>query len=260
MFALRALVVYPVLILLFRLLGRGLQFQSRPYDVAVQVLLGSAAANLIIQQEVSVWRAFTALGALAAMHTAISFLSLWNPLKKFLVGEPAVLIENGRFLRANLIRHQLSVEEVVAALREKGYHNPADVDYAQLEPSGKLSIIAHAQARPVTPRDLNLSTPYEGFTATVVADGRVDRQNLSKLGLDEAWLTDQLRARGAAGPGAVLFATVDSQRRLFVVRNQDVPFLQAIFQGVQTRTGPGLPPQVGASEPDPGPFPTTPPV
>lgn len=260
MFALRALVVYPVLILLFRVLGRALQFQSRPYDVAVQVLLGSAAAELILQQDIAVWRAFTALGTLAAMHTAISFLSLWNPLKRFLVGAPTVLMENGRFLRGNLIRHQLSVDEVVAALREKGYHNPADVDYAQLEPSGKISVIPHSQARPVTPRDLNLSTPYEGFTTTVVADGRVDRQNLGKMGLDEAWLTEQLRARGAAGPGDVLFAAVDSQRRLFVVRNQDVPFLQAIFQGVQTQTGPGLPPRVGPAEPDPGPYPTTPPT
>ncbi len=45
MLALRALVVYPLTILLFRILGRGLQFQARPYDVAVQVLIGSAAAT-----------------------------------------------------------------------------------------------------------------------------------------------------------------------------------------------------------------------
>lgn len=256
MLFLRALVVYPLLIGLFRLLGRGLQFQSRPYDVAVQVLIGSAAANLIVTTEVELWRALTALGALALMHLGISFLTLWNPLKRYIVGEPVPLIENGRILKANLIKHQVSVEELLAALREKGCHNPADVEFAFLEASGKLSVIQRSQARPVTPRDLNLSTKYEGYTTLLVADGRLDRQNLQKLGLSEEWLLNELVSRGAEGVQDVLFASLDTQGRLFLVRNQDVPFLQAIFKGVQSQTSPGLPPLVGPDLPEPRPAPS----
>lgn len=251
----RALIVYPLTILLFRLIGRGLQFQSRPYDVAVQILLGSAAATLIVEQNISVWRAFTALGTLALLHTGISFLSLWNPMKKYLVGEPSILVEGGRILRANLIKHQITVEEVLGALREKGYHNLADVDYAQLEASGKLSVIPRAGSRNVTPQDLGLTPPPAGFSTMLVADGRVDRQNLQKLGRSEAWLAGQLAAYGAGRPQDVLFASVDPQGRLFVVRNQDVPFIQAIFKGIQVQTAPGVPPLVGQQLPPPGPVP-----
>lgn len=256
MLALRALVVYPITILLLRFLGRGLQFQSRPYDTAVQVLLGSAAANLIVNQEVSVWRAFTALGVLAGLHTLISFISLWNPAKRFLVGEPTVVIENGQILKANLLKHQITVEELIASLRTKGYHNLGDIEFAQLEPSGKLSVIPRSQARPVTPRDLSLPTTYEGFTTLLVADGRMDRQNLQKCGLDESWLRGQLARHGANGPEDVLFASLDTKGQLFVVRNQDVPFLQAIFKGIQAETTPGLPPMAGGTTPAPGPHPT----
>lgn len=259
MLALRALIVYPLTILLFRLIGRGLQFQSRPYDFAVQVLLGSAAANLIVDSNISVWRAFSALGTLALLHTAISFLSLWNPLKKYLVGEPTIVVETGRILRANLIKHQISVEEVISALREKGYHNLADVEYAQLEASGKLSVIPRAGARNATPEDLGLRPPPAGFSTILVADGRVDRQNLGKLGRSEQWLTAQLTAHGAGGPQDVLFASADPQGQLFVVRNQDVPFLRAIFKGIQVQTSPGVPPLVGQQLPPPGPVPPAPP-
>ncbi|MFZ5816285.1 MAG: DUF421 domain-containing protein [Bacillota bacterium] len=253
MLYLRALVVYPLLILLLRFLGRGLQFQSRPYDLAVQVLLGSAAANLIVNQEVALWRAFPALGTLALMHTALSFLSLWNPAKRYLVGAPVPLIENGRLLKANMIKHQISVEEVFAALREKGYHNPADVEFALLESSGKLSVVPRSQARPVTPRDLNLTTKYEGYSTLLITDGKLDRQNLQKVGLTEEWLVAQLLSRGAEGVKDVLFASIDTQGQLFVVRNQDVPFLQSIFKGVQTQTSPGLPPRIGSEMPEPRP-------
>ncbi|MFZ5825589.1 MAG: YetF domain-containing protein [Bacillota bacterium] len=253
MLALRALVVYPLLILLFRFLGRGLQFQSRPYDIAVQVLIGSAAANLIVVQDVPLWRAFPALGTLALLHTLLSFGSLWNPLKKFLVGEPAPVIENGRILKANLIKYQLSVEELLSALRQQGYHNLADVEFALLESSGKLSVVPRSQARPVTPRDLKLSTNYEGYSTMLIADGKVDQQNLQKIGLTPEWLLGELVKRGAEGAEDVLFASIDTQGQLFVVRNYDVPFLQSIFMGVQTQTKPGLPPMVGPDMPNPQP-------
>ncbi len=249
----RALVVYPILVLLLRFLGRGLQFQSRPYDTAVQVLLGSAAANLVVSEEVELWRAFTSLGALALLHTGFSFISLWNPAKRYLVGEPVPIIENGRMLKANLLKHQISVEEVLSALREKGYHNPADVEFALLEASGKLSVIPRSQARPLTPRDLKIPTQYEGYTTLLIADGKVDRQNLRKVNLSEPWLITELTRRGVSGPEEILFASLDSQGQLFLVRNQDVPFLQAIFKGVQTQTSPGLPPEVGNTLPDPRP-------
>lgn len=241
---LRALIVYPLTIVLFRFLGRGLSFGARPYDTAVQVLLGSAAANLVISDEVEVWRAFTSLGTLALLHTGVSFLSLWNPLKGFLIGKPDPLVENGQILKANLIKHQISVDELMAGFREKGYHNLDDVEYAMLEASGKLSVVPRSQARPVTPRDLHLSTGYEGFTALLIADGRIDHHNLAKVGLDESWLTGQLFARGARSPQEVLIASLDTQGNFFMVRNQDVPFLQAIFKGIQVQTDPGNPPNV----------------
>lgn len=246
---LRALIVYPFVIFLLRFLGRTLQFQSRPYDIAVQVLIGSAAANLIVTQQLAVWRAFTALGTLAVMHTALSFLSLYNPLKKYLVGEPLFVIENGQILKANLIKQQVGVEELVAALREKGYHRLDDVEHAMLEVSGKLSVVPKSQARPVTPRDLNLPTKYEGFTAVLISDGQVNTQNLEKVGLTENWLLTELLKRGVDGPEDVLFASLDTQGQLLVVRNQDVPFIQAIFKGVQTQTEQGLPPRVGEKLP-----------
>lgn len=246
---LRALIVYPFVIFLLRFLGRTLQFQARPYDIAVQVLIGSAAANLIVNQDVAVWRAFTGLGMLAIMHTALSFIGLYNPLKKYLVGEPLFVVENGQILKANLLRHQVGVEELVAALREKGYHRLDDVEHAMLEVSGKLSVVPKSQARPVTPRDLHLPTNYEGYTTVLVADGRVDTQNLEKNGLSENWLLTELLARGVEGPEDVLFASLDTQGQLLVVRNQDVPFLQAIFKGVQSQTSQGFPPHVGQKLP-----------
>jgi len=242
---LRAVVVFPLTIALLRFIGRGLQFQSRPYDLAVQVLLGSAAANLVVDSRIEIWRAFTALGTLAFLHTGLSFLSLWNPAKRFLVGAPSVVVENGQILRSNLIQHQISVDELEAALRERGFHDLADVEFAQVEASGKLSVIPRSQARPVTPRDLHLDTRYEGYPTTMIVDGTVNRSNLKKVKLTEDWLLGQLAEKGIASAKEVLYASLDTMGNLFVVRDLDVPLLRAMLEGVHAKTGPGFPPRVG---------------
>lgn len=240
----RAIIVYGITIFLFRLLGRSLKFQSRPYDMVVQILLGSSAATLIFDLDVPIWRAFTSLGTLAIMHGLISYLSLWNGAKNFLVGKPEVLVENGQILRANLIKHTISVDELMGALRVKGYRDLSFVEFAQLEPSGNLSVVPRSQFRPVTPADLHLTTAYEGYSVILVADGKIDHDNLSKCGLTEGWLRIELDQRGISSPRDVLFASLDSQGELFLVRNQDVPLLQAIFKGVYAQTTPGLPPRL----------------
>lgn len=178
------------------------------------------------------------------MHTALSFLSFWNPANRFLVGKPEVLVENGQILQANLIKFQISTDELLTGLREKGFHNLADVEFAMLEPNGKLSVAPKSQARPVTPKDLHLATNYEGMTAALVVDGMVDEVNLKKVNLDRLWLLNALLRKGAPGPEAVLYAGLDTQGNLLVVRRQDVPLLQAIFQGAQVQSPPGLPPQM----------------
>jgi uncharacterized membrane protein YcaP (DUF421 family) len=235
---LRAIIVYALVVLLLRFLWRALRFQARPYDHAVEVLIGSAAGNMVSESEIPLWPSFGALGVLVLLHTAVSLLSLWNPVKKFLVGTPDVLIEHGRMLQANLVKNQITVEELTAALREKGYHNLADVQFAQLEASGRLSLIPRSQARSLTPRDLHIDTPHEGYTSMLISDGQVNRHALERLGLDESWLLREIRQRGAVSPSEVLFASLDTQGDFFMVRQQDVPFLQAVFKGVQAQNGP----------------------
>jgi uncharacterized membrane protein YcaP (DUF421 family) len=236
---LRAIVVYALVVLLLRFLWRALRFQARPYDHAVEVLIGSAAGNMVSESEIPLWPSFGALGVLVVMHSAVSLLSLWNPVKQFLVGTPDVLIKNGQILQGNLVKNQITVEELTAALREKGYHNLADVEHAQLEASGRLSLIPRSQARPVTPRDLHVDTPDEGYTRMLISDGQVNTEALKKLGRDEAWLVSAVRQRGAASPAEVLFASLDTQGDFFMVRKQDVPLLQAVFKGVQAQAQPG---------------------
>jgi uncharacterized membrane protein YcaP (DUF421 family) len=51
-------------------------------------------------------------------------------------------VENGRLLRRNMRSELVTVEELMAQLREKGIENAADVRAAFIESDGHISVIA----------------------------------------------------------------------------------------------------------------------
>jgi uncharacterized membrane protein YcaP (DUF421 family) len=57
------------------------------------------------------------------------------------VGEPTVLVEEGRVDRKNMRREGVSDDDLMAAVRDQGLADPADVRLAVLEPDGTISII-----------------------------------------------------------------------------------------------------------------------
>ena len=108
-----------------------------------------------------------------------------------------------------------NLDELLAQLREKGIVDPADVEFAVLETSGKLSVIEKSQHRPVTPADLGIPTPYEGLPTVLVMDGTTMIKNLNDIDLDENWLRQVLQEQGLT-PRKVLLATLGTDGRLFV--------------------------------------------
>ena len=95
------------------------------------------------------------MAVLLILQVGLAFLCLKSPqVRKLLSGVPSIMIRNGRIVESELRRQRYAVDELLLQLREKGYTNPQDVEFAILEASGNLSVVPKASKRPVTPEDL----------------------------------------------------------------------------------------------------------
>ncbi len=227
----RAIVVYLWSIILLRLMGKGLTFQQKPYDFVVMMLIGSASAALIVNREVPLLNALVALGVLALLHILISVSTLNNFLKGFIGGHPDILIRNGCIVKENMIKNQINVEQLLAGLRNKGYRRLHDVEFAILEPNGQLSVIPKSQLRPATSADIQLNTNYEGIPTPLVIEGKVIKENLRSLELDENWLNTELAKRLLKGPESVLLALLDTDGSLYIAEQPPISPVKAFFLG-----------------------------
>src|SRR5690625_3703870 len=69
--------------------------------------------------------------------------------RSFFQGESTVLIQDGKVLEDNLKKERYSTDDLLESLREKNMFQVADVEFATLEPSGRLSVLPKKENQPL---------------------------------------------------------------------------------------------------------------
>ena len=183
----------------------GITFGSIAAVLATDIGQGATAYHMI---GLSLFALLTFLAGYVAMKS--------RPLRKVIGGEPTIVVHNGKIMEEACAKMQYNLDELLMQLREKDVFDIGDVEFAILEPSGALSVQLKSQAKPVTKSDLGVGSGYDGVSVELVMDGKVIHQNLRQLGLDEQWLVDQLKQKGADSLQEVPLAVLASDGSLYV--------------------------------------------
>ena len=159
------------------------------------------------------------IGSIAAELAtfAVSIISSKSlKFRRFAMGRPLVLMEDGRIYAHSLARARVDLSEMQMQLRGMGYFNMDDVQTVVMEPNGRMSVLARSGRRPVCPEDLGLQLPEEKPVTNVILDGAVLKDNLRRTGNNEKWLENCLMELGIADPARVFLATCDGSNVLSV--------------------------------------------
>ena len=90
-----------------------------------------------------------------------------------------------------MLIHRIDQAAVMEELRIKGLRDEKDVDIANLEPSGRFSVILKNEAAPITPRFFGA----EG-TKYLVEHGEIKTEIWQELSIDEGTVLEFLRENG----------------------------------------------------------------
>ena len=139
---LRASIMYLMILVMLRLVLRRQVGGIGTADILVIVLISEVSGNGISPSEQSVVEG----GILVATILFWSFVTEWLqyrfPAFERLVRDPKLkLIENGRLLRRNMRKEFVTLDELMAQLRENGLEDCTDVKAAYMEATGCISII-----------------------------------------------------------------------------------------------------------------------
>ena len=140
--AVRAAVVYLLVLVGLRLAGKREIGQMTVFDLVVLLLLANAVQNAMVGPDNSLVGGLLAAAVLLLMNAGVARLRLrWHRLRQIVEGTPSVLILHGEEIPQHLKREGLDNETLEAALREHGVASIRDVEMAVLEIDGSISVI-----------------------------------------------------------------------------------------------------------------------
>ena len=102
-------------------------------------------------------------------------------------------------------------------LREADVFSIEEVEYAILETDGSLSVMKTPQNQSLVKSDMNIKiNPIKNLPRGVISDGKVLKNNLQQLNLNEDWLNSQLKKNNINSAKEVFYAEVKSDGTLYI--------------------------------------------
>ncbi|TSB01241.1 DUF421 domain-containing protein [Sphingorhabdus contaminans] len=138
----RASVMFVVLYILLRIMGKREIGQLTPFELVVMIVLGDLIQQGVTHNDFSLTGAILAISTFAFLAIMMSWITYLFPrAEKLLDGEPRVIVRDGELLKDNLRRDRITQSEVESEMRLAGISRMSDVAWAILEPQGKISFI-----------------------------------------------------------------------------------------------------------------------
>ena len=133
--------LYILIIACLRILGKKGLAEISLGDLVLIILIGEAIGSLIPQENAFI-SAVVCIVTLTFTNFVIEKLALKSKfMKRFLEGNPVVIVRNGRIYSQKMKKENLTREDLDEALRQNGIKDIKNVEKAVLETDGGISII-----------------------------------------------------------------------------------------------------------------------
>lgn len=150
--AIRTLLIYLMLLLVVRLMGKRMTGQMTVTELSVMISLGAIVSPVMQLPDRGIF-----FGVLVLM-VALVFqrqLNLWGvkneKVEHITQGEMSLLIKDGSLILEEMEKTEITKQQVFSMLREKKIHNLGKVKRAYLEACGIFSVYETEETRPGLP-------------------------------------------------------------------------------------------------------------
>ena len=147
---LRILVVgtlgYIALVMILKISGKRTLAKMNAFDFIITVTIGSAFGRVLTAKSVSITEAITAFVLLAVLQTLFAYFETHSSLfKRIVTSQPALLYYKNEFNDRNLNKARLDRNELLGAVRKKGFGSLKEVEAIILESDASFSVIGKSK-------------------------------------------------------------------------------------------------------------------
>lgn len=198
-----------VLFFITKLMGKKQVSELSLFDYVIGISIGNFTAEMVMSfdnQYINGVIAIITFGVISYLVSVITQKNMY--LRRFLIGVPTVIIEDGKISLNALQKTKLDINDLLEQCRNMGYFNVTEISYAVLEVNGKISILPKSDYQVPNLKDLNIKTDKAYLSVNVIIDGKLMKDNLENSNKNEKWLKKELLKQGYSNYNNILLATI----------------------------------------------------
>ncbi len=199
---LRTLLLYLVIIVSLRLMGKRQLAQLQPGELVITILISDIATLPLQDTDIPLIGGILPILCLVALEVLISDLTAKSHrVRRLLYGREVVLIERGILNQKNMKDLRYTADDLLCMLRTQGIFDLKDVDFAIVHPDGSFGVYPVYSEREATKGDLGKKSnskikAEENISFVVASEGEINLTGLNALGLEKNWPEGIARANG----------------------------------------------------------------
>ena len=216
----RTIIIYISLIAVMRLMGKRQLGELEISDLVTTFLISEIASLPITDTEIPLTHAIIPIIILLSLEVSISTLLSKFPKIKFIFSaRPSTLIRNGNICKKAIDDSRISFDELFSQLRQQGYDDISQIDYAILEQNGNITVIPKAAYKPLSPDSLGINVKESGLFHIVIEHGKINNYGLKQIGYTKEKLTRSLSRLGYVPEDIYLMLINDAEETKIIPKD-----------------------------------------
>lgn len=218
----RTIILYGILIVVVRLMGKRQLGEMEPAEFVVAMLIADLASIPMQDPGLPLLSGLVPILTVLGLQLLLSVASLRSVgFRRLMCGKPVILVDEGKIQFQNLLRARITLDELSEHFREKDVLDISTVQYAILETNGQISVFPYPKYRPASAKDPGIQAGKQSLPVTIISDGKVLEKNLVLSHRNHTWLDSTLRAKGSTLADTLLL-TVDGNGKICHIPREEV--------------------------------------
>ncbi|MEA4912065.1 MAG: DUF421 domain-containing protein [Oscillospiraceae bacterium] len=194
---LRTLIVYVFIIAAVRLSGKRQIGELQPGELVTTILISNLASLPIEETNLALLPSLLPIVLIVSLEILMSYAEIRSHKFSGIVsGNVKTVIRNGVIDQKALYSLRYGIDDLLEALRAKDIYDLNEVNYAVVETNGALNVCKKQSKQSLVREDFLPDAATDRPTLSLVIDGEMQMEAMELCCVNEAWLHEQLAARG----------------------------------------------------------------
>ena len=205
----RTVLFYFLIVLAYRLMGKREVGQLGVTDLIVSILIAELVAISIENFNDTILFAIIPISTLAFLEILLAFISIKSKkVRNFFDGKPSLIIAHGKVNYREMVKLRYSIDDLLLQLRQNSIKSIEEIEFAFLEPNGKLSVFP-----------FSIGHFKSNYPMPLIVDGIIQQSTLSEIKKNKLWLINSIAKKNLTVNE--IFYAFYKKRKIFIIKKID---------------------------------------